>query len=150
MSAAVGVPLLVGVTVVLAVTVGVMAFGFAPSSEPAEPVALSAEAAPDGTIELTHRAGPAINLTEASVVIEVDGEPLDHQPPVPFFSATGFRSGPTGAFNHAGDAVFAPGERASLQVAGTNDPTLSAGATVTVRFVTDDTQVAVVETTVEG
>ena len=139
-----------GVTVVLAATVGVMALGFAPSSEPVGPVALSADATADGRITITHRSGPAINLTDASIVIEIDGEALDHQPPVPFFSATGFEPGPTGAFNDAGDTVLEPGERASLEVAGTNDPTPTEGATVTIRFARDGTQVAVVEATVEA
>jgi len=148
MSAVVGVPLLVGVTVILAAMVGVMALGFAPS-EAGEPVVLSADATADGRIEVTHRSGAAINFTEVSVLIEVDGEPLDHQPPVPFFSATGFASGPTGAFNSAGDPVLESGERASLEVAGTNDPTLTEGATVKISFVRDETRIAVVETTVE-
>jgi FlaG/FlaF family flagellin (archaellin) len=149
MSAAVGVPLLVGVTVVLAAVVGVMALGFTlPGAS--EPVALSADATADGRIEVTHRSGAPINVTEISVRIEVDGEPLDHQPPVPFFSAIGFASGPTGAFNDAGDTVLEAGERAGLEVASTNDPALTGGATVHIRFVREETQVAVVETTVKA
>jgi len=146
-SAVVGVPLLVGVTVVLAAVVGVMALGFTPP-EASEPAVLSAEATADGRIVVSHRSGPAIDLTEASVVIEVDGEPLDHQPPAPFFSATGFAPGPTGAFNSAGDTVLEPGERAGLEVAGTNDPALAEGVTVQVRFVREETPIAAVETTV--
>jgi FlaG/FlaF family flagellin (archaellin) len=146
-SAVVGVPLLVGVTVVLAAVIGVVALGFAPPSA-SEPIALSADVTTDGRIEVTHRSGGSINLTEVSMLIEVDGEPLDNQPPVPFFSATGFASGPTGAFNDAGDTVLASGERASLEVAGTNDPPFTEGATVRIRFVSEGTQIAVVETTV--
>lgn len=149
MSTVVGVVLLVGVTVVLAAVVGVMALGFSPSGV-SEPVALSADATADGRIEVSHRGGAAIDVTEVSVLIEVDGEPLDHQPPVPFFSATGFAPGPTGAFNDAGDTVLESGERASLEVAGTNDPTFSEGATVRIRFVRDGTGIAVVETTVQA
>jgi FlaG/FlaF family flagellin (archaellin) len=148
MSPVVAVPLLVGVTVVLAAVLGVMALGFAPS-ETSEPVALSADATADGRIEVAHRGGAAIDLTEVSMVIEVDGEPLDAQPPVPFFSASGFAPGPTGAFNEAGDTVLEPGEVASLELAGTNDPSLTEGATVRVQFVREETQVAVVETRVE-
>jgi FlaG/FlaF family flagellin (archaellin) len=146
-SAVVGVPLLVGVTVVLAAVVGVVALGLVPSPT-SEPVALSADATTDGRIEVTHRGGGSINVTEVSMLIEVDEEPLDNQPPVPFFSATGFAPGPTGAFNDAGDTVLASGERASLEVAGTNDPPLTEGATVRIRFVSEGTPVAVVETTV--
>jgi len=143
----VGVPLLVGVTVILAAVVGVMALGFSPP-EPGDPVVLSADATADGRVEITHRSGPAIDLAEVSVRIEVDGEPLDHQPPVPFFSATGFAPGPTGAFNEAGDTTLESGERASLEVAGTNDPVLTEGATVRIQFVREETRVAVLETTV--
>jgi FlaG/FlaF family flagellin (archaellin) len=146
-SAVVGVPLLVGVTVVLAAVIGVVALGFAPPPA-SEPVALSADATTDGRIEVTHRSGEPINVTEVSMLIEVDGESLDEQPPVPFFSASGFAPGPTGAFNDAGDTVLAPGERASLEVAGTNDPPLVEGATIRIRFVREETQIAVVETTV--
>jgi len=146
-SAVVAVPLLVGVTVVLAAVVGVMALEFTPQASE-EPVVLSADATADGRIEVAHRSGAAINVTEVSVVIEVDGEPLDDQPPVPFFSAAGFASGPTGAFNGAGATVLKTGERASLEVAGTNDPTLTEGATVRIQFVRGETRIAVVETTV--
>jgi len=148
-SPVVAVPLLVGVTVVVAATVGAVALGFAPP-EPGEYRSLSASASSDGTIRITHEAGSAIDLEEASLVIAVDGEELDYQPPVPFFSATGFYPGPTGAFNVAGDAVLEPGEVASLRVAGTNDPEPTAGATLTIRFVRNGHQIAVVETTVES
>lgn len=148
MSAAVGVPILVGVTVVLAAVVGVMALGFTPPGA-SETVALSADATTDGRIEVTHRSGAPINVTDVSLRIEVGGEPLAHQPPVPFFSATGFAPGPTGAFNDAGDTVLEAGERASLEVAGTNDPALTEGTTVRIRFVRGETQIAVVETTVD-
>jgi flagellin-like protein len=142
-------PLLVGVTVVLAAVVGAVALEFTPP-DPADHRVLSANASADGTIRLTHEAGSEIDLDGASVVIAVDGTELKHQPPIPFFSATGFHPGPTGAFNVATDNVLAPGDTASLRIAGTNDPTLAAGATVTVRFVEDGMQVAVAETTVGG
>lgn len=147
-SPVVAVPLLVGVTVALAAVVGAVALEFTPP-EPADHRVLSANASSDGTIRITHEVGSEIDVTEASIVIAVDGEELDHQPPVPFFSATGFRAGPTGVFNVATDNVLEPGDAASLQVAGTNDPTLAAGAAVTIRFVEDGMQVAVVETRVE-
>jgi FlaG/FlaF family flagellin (archaellin) len=148
-SAAVGVPLLVGVTVVLAAVIGAMVLGIG-SPEPSEPVVLSADATADGRIMITHTSGPPINVTAVSMVIAIGGEPLDHQPPVPFFSATGFAPGPTGAFNEAGDTVLEAGERATLEVAGTNDPALTEGATVRIRFVREETQIAAVETTVSA
>lgn len=140
-------PLLVGVTVVLAAVLGAVAMEFTPP-EPADHRSLSANATTDGTIRIVHKTGSEIDLQEASVVIAIDGEELDHQPPVPFFSASGFQPGPTGAFNVATDHVLEPGGTAGLTLAGTNDPDLVAGATVTIRFVEDGMQVAVVETTV--
>ena len=148
-SPVVAAPILVGVTVVLATVVGAVALEFTPP-EPADHRVLSANASTDGTIRVVHETGSEIDLQGASVVIAVDGEKLDHQPPVPFFSATGFHPGPTGTFNVATDSVLEPGDTASLRVAGTNDPDLVAGATVTIRVVEDGMQVAVVETTVGG
>lgn len=148
-SAVVGVPLLVGVTVVLAAVIGVVVLGVG-SPDPHEPVVLSADATADGRVVITHTSGAPINVTAVSMVISIGGEPLDHQPPVPFFSATGFAPGPTGAFNEAGDTVLEAGERATLEVAGTNDPALTEGATVRIRFVREETQIAAVETTVSA
>jgi len=148
-SPVVAAPLLVGVTVVLAAVVGVMAMEFGPPGHE-EPRVLSAHATDDGRIELTHESGPAINLTAVSIVVTVDGEPLDHQPPVPFFSASGFYPGPTGPFNVATDALWESGERATVRVAGTNAPSLRAGATVTIRVLHEETRIALVETTVQA
>ena len=57
---------------------------------------------------------------------------------------------PTGRRERPDDAVLEPGEVASLRVAGTNDPEPTAGATLTIRFVRNGHQIAVVETTVES
>ena len=148
-SPVVAAPLLVGVTVVLAAVVGMMAMEFGPPSHE-EPRVLSAHATADGRVELIHESGPAINLRRVSIVVRVDGEPLDHQPPVPFFSARGFYPGPTGAFNVATDPRWEPGERATFRVAGTNSPPLRGGATVSIRVVREETRIALVETTVES
>lgn len=86
-------------------------------------------------------------MDSLAVRISVDGESLAHQPPVPFFSASGFRPGPTGPFNAAADPRWTVGETATLKLAGTNDPTIEPGATVTVRVFDGDTPVAALEAT---
>jgi hypothetical protein len=94
------------------------------------------------TLAFVHRGGPALRVAALRLVVTVDGTPLRHQPPIPFFAARGFRAGPTGPFNRGGDGRWTPGERASLTVASTNRPAVTPGATVTVRFVADGRTVA--------
>lgn len=108
-------------------------------SPPRASLSLSIE---DDTLALTHRGGDALDVTRLRVVVVVDGEPLAHQPPVPFFSARGFYSGPTGPFNSASDPTWTAGETATLRVAGTNQPTFADGAEVTVRVYAGDALVA--------
>ena len=145
-----GATLLALVTVLLAALVAAGTFGIAADAtpSPADPVVLSATASDDGTVTLQHRAGPPLDVGSLDVRVRVDGTRLTHQPPVPFFAATGFDGGPTGPFNPAADQTWTAGERASFQVAGTNDPTLAAGRTVTVRVYRDGTPLATAETTV--
>lgn len=114
------------------------------------PIALSLIAtADDDRLVFVHEQGPSLDVRELTVRIAVDGTPLSHQPPVPFFSVTGFQAAPTGPFNPASDPVWETGERTSLQLAGTNTPQLTTGAMVTVRFYVDDTPIAVVEAPVQ-
>lgn len=148
----VGVVLLVAVTVVLAATVGSVAFASVPkateaSPTTATPVALSVSVSGD-RLTFTHRAGPTLAVDELTVHISVDGTALDHQPPVPFFSATGFRPGPTGPFNVASDGQWSVGETASVRLASTNSPSLDGGTGVTVRVSSDDRVLARLSATV--
>lgn len=101
---------------------------------PAGPVALSLRLDGD-TVALTHEAGAPLVVSELRLIVAVDGDPLRHQPPVPFFAARGFRAGPTGPFNVASDGVWSAGETASFRLAGTNAPTMAPGRTVSVRIV---------------
>lgn len=147
-----GVTLLALVTVLFAAVVGAGALGIAGDADPdagGDAVVLSGSVAADGTVELVHRGGPALDVDELRVAVSVEGERLAHQPPVPFFAATGFHGGPTGPFNPAADGRWSAGETAGFRVAGTNDPELSAGRTVTVHIFQDGTPVATVETTVQ-
>ena len=114
----------------------------------AESIAVSLELDGD-TIAVTHEAGPDLRVSRVRLVVAVGGTPLDHQPPVPFFAAQGFRAGPTGPFNVASDGVWATDETGSMRVASTNSPDLEAGRTVSVAVYVNDEQVAEVRGTVE-
>jgi len=142
--------LLLAITVVLAG--GVVTAALVVPAEPVEPAPTAALSlsATDDRITVTHRGGDALNASELDVRVSVDGEPLARQPPVPFFSAAGFRPGPTGAFNAASDADWRVGGSASFRVAGTNDPVLEPGRTVVVEISVDGRPVATLETVVES
>jgi hypothetical protein len=121
----------VGIAVVLGVAVVTVGLGALPSG----PTAAAVTLAVDGDrLLLTHRAGDPVDVRRLDVTVRVDGTPLRHQPPVPFFSARGFRPGPTGPFNAAADPRWTPGERASVRLASTNRPRIAAGARVTVEL----------------
>jgi len=108
-----------------------------------------AEATDDGRVTLTLVSGPPVDADSLAVRVVVDGEPLHHQPPVPFFAAHGFRSGPTGPFNVAADSTWEVGEAATFRVAATNDPVPSVGDDVDVELRVRGSVVAVAGTTVE-
>ncbi|WP_134668410.1 type IV pilin [Halorussus marinus] len=137
-----GVVCLLVVTVVLAAAVGTAALGTTlPTDRPTAAVDLRVDAGAD-RLALVHRAGEALDVRALSVRILIDGDPLDRQPPVPFFSARGFVSGPTGPFNPAADPRWSVGERASLRIAGTNAPTIAPGERVAVEFLVEGVVVA--------
>ncbi|WP_049908613.1 MULTISPECIES: type IV pilin N-terminal domain-containing protein [Halorubrum] len=139
--------LLIAITVVLAG--GVATATLDAPTEPAPSAVLSLSAT-DDRVSIYHRGGDPIDVAAATVRVRVDGEPLDEQPPVPFFSAAGFRPGPTGPFNAASDDAWRAGDTATFRVAGTNDPTLAPGRTVTVEIAVDGQPVASLETVVES
>ncbi len=140
-----GAVLLVSLAVVTATGVGALVVVEPPDETAA--TAFTASAAPDGTISVTHRGGAAVDPERLRVRIGVDDRRLADQPPVPFFAADGFGSGPTGPFNRGYDGRWTAGRTASLRVASTNRPTVRAGATVTIRLYVDGRRVAVLETT---
>lgn len=145
LSSVVGVLLVAAVTVLAAATVGAVATVDPGTVAPTARLSVSADAGED-RITLTHRSGETLDVSGLSVVVAVDGEALDRQPPVPFFAARGFESGPTGPFNSASPNTWSAGETASVRVASTNDPQLSAGAHVEVTVAVDGSVVAAVDT----
>lgn len=112
----------------------------ATGSDAPESIAVSLRVDGD-TIAVTHEAGPDLDVSEVRLVVAVDGTPLKHQPPVPFFAAEGFRGGPTGPFNVASDGTWAAGETGSVRVAGTNEPLPAPGRTVSVTIYVGDERV---------
>jgi flagellin-like protein len=146
LSPVIGVVCLVGITVVLAATVGVVV----PASIPAEPTVATFDVAvePDGELRMTHQGGDVIDPESIALHVRVDGEPLAEQPPVPFFSASGFESAPTGAFNSATGGTWRTGETASLRIAATNAPAIEPGDTISIRLSVDGYGVVELETTV--
>ncbi|WP_336325495.1 type IV pilin N-terminal domain-containing protein [Halovenus sp. HT40] len=140
-SSVVGIILLVAITVIGAATVG-LAVESTPRTSPELASFELAADAESNSLTLTHRGGDPIDLTETAVHVEIDGQSLETDPPIPFFAATGFESGPSGPFNAASPNMWRPGETGRVQIASTNDPQLMPGSTVTVRIVTDGTELA--------
>lgn len=146
-SSALGCVLLVAATVGLAAAVGVGATAFAPADPP--PTAaldLTVDAGADA-VTLVHEAGDPLAVGSLTVRVSVAGDPLRHQPPVPFVGARGFRGAPGGPFNAAGDGEWAAGEAATLRLAGTNAPRPEPGDRVRVRIYADGRAVADVTAT---
>ncbi|WP_135824928.1 type IV pilin [Halorussus ruber] len=142
-----GIVLLLVVTVALAGTVGTVALGTpVPSDSPRAVIDVRIDADAN-RLTFVHRGGDTLDASALSVRVRVDGTALDAQPPVPFFSATGFRPGPTGPFNSADDGRWTAGETASFQLAGTNDPLISPESRVEVVVSVDGTVIAEVEET---
>lgn len=140
-STVVGIVVLVAITVVLAGVFGAMVLSRSPeTATPQAAFALTTDSTTQ-TITLTHQSGTALDPETLRLQIAVDGEPITHQPPVPFFAATGFMGGPTGPFNSAYDGNWTAGQSASLRLASTNTQ-FQPGTAVTVRLYTDDQLVA--------
>jgi flagellin-like protein len=146
LSPVVGTVTLIAVVVLAATAVGALVTVETPATSPVAQFSVTADAGTD-RIALTHEGGDTVAVSALSVSVTVDGRPLAHQPPVPFFAARGFESGPTGPFNSASDDDWSAGERATVSLASTNSPRLAPGASVEVRLSTDRGVVAAVETT---
>ncbi len=89
-----------------------------------------------------HAGGDDLDVRDLEVRITVGDEPLDHQPPVPFVGAPGFRGSPSGPFNAESSPEWRTGERATLRLAGTNEPRLEVGDVVRVTVSSDGQTVA--------
>ena len=133
------------VTALSAGIVGVTVLELSPDEQEPPRVSITGSAdAPTDRIALTHRSGDALAVRDLRLEIRIDGTALADQPPVPFFAAAGFESGPTGPFNTAADGTWEAGETGAIRIASTNSPQLSAGATVTVHVYTENYRIATV------
>lgn len=142
LSSVTGVVLLVALTVGLAAVVGLVGFGNVTATPtPRATFSISADATTD-QIAITHDGGDTLSTDDLTVRVTVDGQALAHQPPIPFFAATGFASGPTGPFNPSADHAWSAGETAAFELASTNAPLLDPGSTVRVTISTDSAVVA--------
>jgi hypothetical protein len=122
----------------------------AAGTDGADPGAVALSLRIDGdTVALTHEAGPTLRFGTLRLVVAVDGRPLRHQPPVPFFAARGFRGGPTGPFNVASDGNWSAGETGSFRLASTNGPRIASGSVVAVDVYVDDRRVSRVRGTAD-
>ncbi|WP_115864683.1 type IV pilin [Halorussus litoreus] len=147
LSPVLGVVLLLVVTVALAGVVATAALDASmPSSPPNAAVDLRVDADAN-RLTFVHRGGDALDVTAVTVRVRIDGTSLAVQPPVPFFSADGFRPGPTGPFNSGSGSEWTAGERTSFRLAGTNEPAISPEATVAVTLSLDGTVIAELEET---
>lgn len=146
-STALGVLLLTAVTLVLAGAVGAIAVDLPTRTTQTVPHQLSATAnGSSDEVFITHESGPTLDVREIQLKIFIDGTPLEHQPPVPFLGSTGFRGAPHGPFNPSSNPDWDVGERAGVEIAGTNDPTLGPDALVRVEVYRDGLLIAVTET----
>lgn len=144
-SSVVGIALMVLVTVLSSAVVGATLLELSPDERGPPRVSLTASAdASQDRIALTHRSGESLAVSDLRLEILIDGKALATQPPVPFFAAPGFESGPTGPFNTAADGTWQAGETGTVRLASTNSPQLSAGATVTVHVYTENYRIATV------
>jgi hypothetical protein len=149
-SSAVAVTLLVGIVVTGTAVLGVAVAGLAPpggdaGSPPTADLSLTVDAETD-RVALTHDGGDRLSVANLRLRIRVAGKPLAHQPPVPFFAAEGFVSGPHGPFNSGGDTIWVAGETASLRLAHTNRPGIDQGDRVRVTVTTERWTLAVLST----
>lgn len=144
-SSVVAIVVLIAVTVVAGAAVGAVVSTDTAERVPAVRLSLSADSSAD-RIALAHEGGETLSVENLKLSVRVAGDPLVHQPPVPFFAATGFESGPTGPFNSAADSNWTAGERAAVRLATTNTPTIDPGDRISVVVRTTAGTVARLET----
>ncbi|AXR76797.1 type IV pilin [Natrarchaeobaculum sulfurireducens] len=149
LSPLVGVLVLVAITVALAVVVAAGAASLSVGSAPPTAAFDLQADGESGEIAIDHVAGDVIDVGSLSVSVSVDETDLAMQPPVPFVGADGFDGTPDGAFNAEADPTWRTGERVSVTVAETNEPTLESGDAVTVTLSVDDVRVTTLETTAQ-
>ncbi|MGN8213514.1 MULTISPECIES: type IV pilin N-terminal domain-containing protein [Halococcus] len=144
----VGVVLMLAVVVTLAGVVAVFVVGIGGQTDDGPSAVISADRGNGdqyGNPKFTfvHESGDPIDTRDLTVRVFVDGQSIKHQPDVPFFSKTGFVSGPEGPFNsNTANKTWMAGEKASLTIAASNTPQPTPGSEVTVKFYVNGTAAA--------
>lgn len=148
----VGLVLLVALTTILAAVVGgtLLRMPADIQTTAPSPVVLSVTVDADRqTVRLIHDGGRPLDVRTLTVRLTIDGTPLRHQPPIPFFATRGFQAGPTGPFNSAADPIWTPSESVSFRIAGTNRPAITTEATVVIEIYQRDTRIVRLSTTAQ-
>ncbi len=133
-SSVLGVVLCLAIVLVLVSIVAGTLLAFEPAAPTEASVHITATVdSTEQTIALTHHSGRPLEPERLGLRISVNGVPIDHQPPIPFFAAKGFASGPTGPFNAAFRGRWHAGTTATIGLASTNTR-IRPGDQVTIRL----------------
>ena len=143
----IGVVILVAMTVTLAAGVLIIVGDMVPPDPPPAVVFEGTVDVAEAEFSILHQQGQDLQMEHVGLSISVDDQPLAHQPPVPFFAATGFASGPTGPFNPAATDTWTAGERGTIQLASTNEPLPNENSTVVVEVSYQEYVIGTVELT---
>lgn len=150
LSPAIGTILLIAITVALAGVVLLLTYGGTPAQGPPPRASFDLSAsASDRTVVIEHGGGDPVDVSALEVIIQIDGEPIPHQPPVPFESEAGFRAH-WGPFHEWADQEWTPGTEAGLELSAANGAALEPGVPVSVDLVVEESTVARLETTASG
>lgn len=142
-------PLLLLMTLLLAIVIGTMTPGFTSLTDPEPLTVIDVTTDPStNTISITNNGPREIDVRELTITIEIDNTPLHYPLQVPYFSQRGFHPGPTGAFNSATDPFWTAGERVSFRIASTNTPTLTPGNSLSITLIIHDSPIAQSTTTI--
>ena len=149
LSPVIGVVLLLAITITLAGVVGLTLISLQPNDAPIQ-ASISADVnLTTDTFRFVHDGGDPIDVHTLEVTIFVDDEPIRHQPRVPYFSQTGFQSGPTGPFNRESNNVWKAGESASLALACSNEPKPADATIIEIHFTSDGNPIDTVKILVD-
>lgn len=145
------VPVVGSILLVALTVIGALAVGAIVTTDTTQPQPTSSfDATVDhetNAIALRLRHGDELDVSALSLTVTIDGTALRYQPPLPFFAADGFESGPTGPFNTASSDTWRVGERGEFQIASTNDPALEAGTVVEIQIYYDGQSLTTIEMT---
>lgn len=148
-SPAVGIVLLTLCVLALGAAVSTMTLAYEPFEPASSVVVTGVIDAETNEITLVLDRGGPLDVREISILVEIDGQPLEEQPPVPFHQVEGFYGFPTGPFNASADPIWDRGRSAGFRIAKTNGPLPESGSRVRIRLFERGLPIATVETVAE-